>query len=103
MGAVKTLLGVVILLAIIGFGYWLYATYTMASADDKMWVEVNRRLPSQLRKWSCETVNARIRSEQSPDGCDEFWKKDEVRSDFSRPIISIERPTLRIEPARPGN
>jgi hypothetical protein len=62
MGFIRSLLGIVVLLAIIVFGYWLYATYTIASANDEMWVEVNSRMPDPLRKWKSRTVSARRRS-----------------------------------------
>lgn len=74
MGLIKTLLGIVILVAIIVFGYWLYATYTIAAADDEMWVEVNSRMPDPLRKWSCNEVNGRIAAAEAPTGCEDAWK-----------------------------
>lgn len=74
MGVLKTLLGVVILVAIAVFGYWLYATYTIASSDDQLWVKVNSNLPDPLRKWSCTEVNARIEAPQAPEGCADVWK-----------------------------
>ena len=74
MGFIKTLLGIVILMAIIVFGYWLYATYTIASADDEIWVEVNSRMPDPLRKWACGEVSGRIGSSaQAPIGCADAW------------------------------
>ncbi|HEY7644219.1 MAG TPA: hypothetical protein VH858_04220 [Hyphomicrobiales bacterium] len=74
MGLIKTLLGIVILVAIIVFGYWLYATYTIAAADDEMWVEVNSRMPDPLRKWSCNEVNGRIAAAEAPTGCEDAWR-----------------------------
>jgi hypothetical protein len=74
MGFLKTLLGIVILVAIIVFGYWLYATYTIASANDEIWVQVNSRMPDPLRKWACGEVNGRIgASAQAPVGCTDSW------------------------------
>ncbi len=73
MGVIKTLLGIVILLAIIVFGYWLYATYTIASANDEIWVEVNSRMPDPLRKWSCAEVRKRVASAQAPAHCVGAW------------------------------
>jgi hypothetical protein len=69
MGFIRSLLGIVVLLAIIVFGYWLYATYTIASANDEMWVEVNSRMPDPLRKWSCNEVKNRLATPQEPTGC----------------------------------
>lgn len=74
MGVIKTLLGIVIVLAIIVFGYWLYATYTIASADDEMWVEVNSHMPNPLRKWACTEVNGRIATPDAPQGCSDVWQ-----------------------------
>jgi hypothetical protein len=74
MGVLKTVLGVVILLAIAVFGYWLYATYTIASSDDQLWVKVNSNMPDPLRKWSCVEVNARVEAPQAPEGCGDVWK-----------------------------
>jgi hypothetical protein len=75
MGFIKTLLGIVILVAIIVFGYWLYATYTIASANDEIWVQVNSKMPDPLRKWACSQVNGRIgrTSAQAPTGCSDAW------------------------------
>jgi len=69
MGFIRSLLGIVVLLAIIVFGYWLYATYTIASANDEMWVEVNSRMPEPLRKWSCNEVKNRLQTPGEPTGC----------------------------------
>jgi hypothetical protein len=73
MGLIKTLLGVVILVAIIVFGYWLYATYTIASADDEIWVKVNSNLPDPLRQWACSEVNGRLSAADAPTGCGDVW------------------------------
>jgi hypothetical protein len=74
MGFIKTLLGIVILAAIIVFGYWLYATYTIASANDEIWIEVNSRMPDPLRKWACAEVNGRVGgSAKAPIGCIDAW------------------------------
>ncbi len=74
MGVIKTLLGVVILVAIVVFGYWLYATYTIASADDEIWVKVNSQMPDPLRKWACTEVNGRISAAEAPQGCTDVWR-----------------------------
>jgi cell division septation protein DedD len=74
MGVLKTLLGVVILVAIGVIGYWLYATYTIASADDEFWVKVNSNMPAPLRHWSCGQVKARVNTPQAPEGCTDAWQ-----------------------------
>jgi hypothetical protein len=73
---IRTLLGIVVLLAIIVFGYWLYATYTIGSADDQMWTEVNSRMPDPLRKWACAEVKTRIggSASRAPTGCVDAWQ-----------------------------
>jgi hypothetical protein len=76
MGFIRTLLGLVVLLAIIVVGYWLYATYTIGSANDEMWVEVNSRMPDPMRKWACAEVKNRIggTAAQAPTGCVDAWQ-----------------------------
>lgn len=69
MGLIRTLLGIVVLLAIIVVGYWVYATYTIASANDEIWVEVNSRMPEPLRKWACNEVKTRLNTPDNPVGC----------------------------------
>jgi hypothetical protein len=69
MGFIRSLLGIVVLLAIIVVGYWLYATYTIASANDETWVQVNSRMPEPLRKWSCNEVKNRLQTPGEPTGC----------------------------------
>jgi hypothetical protein len=78
MGVIKTLLGIVILVAIIVFGYWLYATYTIGSADDGIWIKVNSNLPAPLREWSCAEVNSRVQDAEAPAGCGGFWQTAET-------------------------
>jgi hypothetical protein len=76
MGFIRTLLGLVVLVAIVVFGYWLYATYTIASANDDIWVQVNSRMPDPLRKWSCAEVKTRVggTASQAPTGCVDAWQ-----------------------------
>ena len=74
MGFIRTLLGIVVLLAIIVFGYWLYATYTIATANDNMWVEVNSHMPDPLRKWACTEVKTRLNTPDAPTGCGDAWQ-----------------------------
>ena len=69
MGALKTLMGIVILLAILVFGYWLYATYSSATANDRVWAQINGNMPDQLRKWACAQMNARLVEEEAPETC----------------------------------
>lgn len=69
MGFIRTLLGLVVLVAIIVVGYWLYATYTIATSNDQMWVEVNSRMPDPMRKWACNEVKVRLNTPGEPTGC----------------------------------
>lgn len=74
MGFIRMVLGLVIVLAIIVFGYWLYATYTMASPRDEIWVKINSNLPAPLRQWSCKEVRKRAANAEAPAGCKDAWK-----------------------------
>ena len=72
MGVIKTVLGLVILAVIVVGGFWLYATYTIASANDgdwqtQAWTEVNSRLPEPLRGWACSEIQGRL--QQMPAHC----------------------------------
>jgi hypothetical protein len=63
MGFIKTILSLAIVLAIVVFGYWLYATYTSPSAgNDRIWVTINSYMPEPLKKWSCDEIKARSAS-----------------------------------------
>ncbi len=73
MGVIKGFLGIVILLAIAVFGYWLYASYTLTNTDDEIWMQINGNLPDPLREWSCKEVNTRIKTAEAPAGCAGFW------------------------------
>lgn len=75
MGAIRTLLGIIVLLAIIIGGYWVFATYTITSPNDQMWIEVNSRLPEPARRWSCTEVKNRVggTAAQAPLGCEGLW------------------------------
>lgn len=75
MGLIKTLFGVIILSAIVVFGYWLYATYTVASADNETWAMINSQMPEPLRHWACTEVSTRLGDNAStaPEGCADAW------------------------------
>jgi hypothetical protein len=68
-------LGVVILLAIVVFGYWLYATYTIASAENETWIAINSNMPDPLRQWACTELSSRLGDTASvaPEGCADAW------------------------------
>lgn len=66
MGFIKTLLGLVILAAIIVFGYWVYATKVTAP-DAPYWAEINSYMPDPLRQWSCQETRTRLTAANTPD------------------------------------
>ncbi|MCB1547435.1 MAG: hypothetical protein KDJ41_06300 [Hyphomicrobiaceae bacterium] len=71
----KFLIAIIVLAVVAVGGLWGYKTYSIASANDEMWVAINSRLPAPLRTWSCDTVKERIKPKaggKAPAGCD--WK-----------------------------
>jgi hypothetical protein len=58
MGLIKALINLIILILIVIFGYWLYATWVSAP-DAPYWAEINRRMPDTLRRYSCDQVRKR--------------------------------------------
>jgi hypothetical protein len=87
MGALKTLMGMVILLAIVVFGYWLYATYTSATTNDRIWAQINENMPDQLRRWSCEQMNARLKEEEPPASCADIWQTAIAPNIDAEPVL----------------
>jgi hypothetical protein len=65
MGFLKTLLGLVILAAILVFGYWLYAT-KMTAPNAPYWAEINSYMPDALRQWSCQETKTRLTAGGQP-------------------------------------
>jgi hypothetical protein len=77
MGFLRTLLGLVILAAILVFGYWLYAT-KMTAPNAPYWAEINAYMPEPLRQWSCQETKTRLTSggqvaPQAPASCGGVW------------------------------
>ncbi len=79
MGFIKTLLGLVILAAILVFGYWLYAT-KMTAPNAPYWAEINSYMPDPLRQWSCQETKARVTpadatqpAPSAPVSCEGVW------------------------------
>lgn len=76
MGFIKTLLGLVILAAILVGGYWLYAT-KMTAPNAPYWAEINSNLPAPLRDWACQETKARVApadaAQPAPLGCEGSW------------------------------
>ena len=60
MGLIRAIFYLVILAVIVGFSYWLYATYTIA--PEPYWAQINRLMPDPLRRYSCDRVRARVQA-----------------------------------------
>ncbi|MBI4723616.1 MAG: hypothetical protein HY765_00895 [Rhodomicrobium sp.] len=58
MGFIKAIISLVILLVVLVFGYWLYASYVSAP-NAPYWAEINGNLPDPLRRFSCDQVRKR--------------------------------------------
>jgi hypothetical protein len=58
MGFIRALINLIILIIIVVFGYWLYATYVSAP-DAPYWAQINGYMPDALRRYSCEQVRKR--------------------------------------------
>lgn len=73
MRAVRTIVGILLVVLLVVVGYWLYITYTTKSGDDEIWAAINRNMPDPLRKWSCTEVRDRAGSVPAPRGCADVW------------------------------
>jgi len=58
MGLIRALINLIILILIVIFGYWLYASFVSAP-NAPYWAEINRNMPDALRRFSCEQVRKR--------------------------------------------
>ncbi|MGO9363523.1 MAG: hypothetical protein ACLP02_08675 [Rhodomicrobium sp.] len=58
MGFIKALINLIVLILIVTFGYWLYASFVSAP-NASYWAEINRNMPDPLRRFSCEQVRKR--------------------------------------------
>ncbi|HZV21952.1 MAG TPA: hypothetical protein VE986_10450 [Hyphomicrobiales bacterium] len=58
MGFIRAIISLAIILIIVVFGYWLYASYVSAP-NAPYWAEINKRLPDPLRRFSCDQVRKR--------------------------------------------
>ena len=74
MGFIRTIFGLLILLLIIVFGYWLYASYVTAP-EAPYWAQINGYMPEPLRHWSCAQTKGRAGNAPStpPAGCEDSW------------------------------
>jgi hypothetical protein len=70
MGFIRTILGLLILAAIVVFGYWGYATaYTKDPNGDKIWVQINTYMPDPLKAWSCDKIKSNNPGLTGVDSC----------------------------------
>jgi|GEM_PF-2136525 len=73
MGFIKTIFGLVIILVIVVFGYWLYASY-MTSPNAPYWAEINGYMPEPLRRFSCAQTKQRVGPGTPPPSCQGYWE-----------------------------
>ncbi len=58
MGLIRVIINLAILVLIVIFGYWLFASFVTAPSAP-YWAEINRNMPDALRRFSCEQVRKR--------------------------------------------
>jgi hypothetical protein len=59
MGFIKTVLSLVLLVAVAVFGYWLYAAYSL-TPDTPYWAQINTNMPDPLKRYACEEMRKRV-------------------------------------------
>jgi hypothetical protein len=69
MGFIKTLVGLILVLAIAISGYWLYASYVSAP-NAPYWAQLNSVLPDPIRKFSCDQTRKRIGADTPVPSCE---------------------------------
>jgi len=73
MGVLKAVFGLVLIVLFVGFGYWMYATYTTNTGDDAIWAGLNGLMPQTLQQWACSEVEMRVGGETAPQSCAAYW------------------------------
>lgn len=73
MGVLKAVFGLILIVLFVGFGYWMYATYTTKTGDDAIWAGINGLMPETLQRWSCSEIKQRAGGSPAPQSCAEFW------------------------------
>ena len=58
MGFFKAVISLIVLIIVVVFGYWLYASLVTAP-NAPYWAEINSNMPDALRRYSCEQVRKR--------------------------------------------
>lgn len=69
MGFIRAVLSLIILAAIVVFGYWLYVSYA-STPDSPYWAEINSRMPDPLRRYACQEM--RKRESGAIDSCEGY-------------------------------
>jgi len=73
MGIFKTLFGLILIVLFVGFGYWMYATYTSPAGDDPIWAGLNELMPTELQQWACSEIQQRAGGSPAPQSCAQYW------------------------------
>ncbi|MGA7328053.1 MAG: hypothetical protein WBX25_27085 [Rhodomicrobium sp.] len=63
MGFIRAIFSLAVILVVLVFGYWLYATYVTAP-NAPYWADINTNMPGSFRRFSCEQVRKRETSGQ---------------------------------------
>jgi len=58
MGLIRAIINLIIVILIVIFGYWLYASY-FSAPNAPYWADINRNMPDPLRRFSCDQVRKR--------------------------------------------
>ncbi|WEK05026.1 MAG: hypothetical protein P0Y65_01885 [Candidatus Devosia phytovorans] len=70
--------GVLVLMVIGIFGYWVYYATSAGDAFDSIGIEINNLMPQPLNDWACSQLYERFGDERAPYGCvaDDYtsWK-----------------------------
>lgn len=80
-GALRGLMaagGVIVLMVLGIFGYWVYYATSAGDAFDSIGIEINNLMPEPLNNWACTKLHERFGQERAPFGCvaDDYtsWK-----------------------------
>ena len=75
---VVAFVGIMVLIVVGFFGFWLYYVTTAPDAFDSIGIEINNIMPEPLNTWGCQQLYARFGDERAPYGCvaDDYtsWK-----------------------------
>lgn len=75
MRLVAPLALMLVLVAVMLGGYWVFLTKTLDQPYDEIWIGLNSRLPEPLRAWACGDMAARLGPATVPPyGCEGLWE-----------------------------